>query len=170
MNLKSLRDALLPNYLILQIRFCQNTNVVFAKVTAHKIFLLAIFEKWKYAVDTGKSFGALLADLSKAFDCLSQELLFTKPYAYSFSIAALRLIYSYLTNRKYKGNYVIQFLERNCIWGTTIVFGGTINICDHFEVMQMITCDALRNLVALVQFKKHEKHPWRSVDFSNVAG
>ena len=32
--------------------------------------LLAILEKWKSAVAKGKSFGALLTDLSKAFDCL----------------------------------------------------------------------------------------------------
>ena len=31
-------------------------------------------------------------------------------------------------------------------------------------------CDALRDLVAFIQFKKREKHPWRSVKFSNVAG
>ena len=31
-------------------------------------------------------------------------------------------------------------------------------------------CDALRNLVPFVQFKKREKHPWRSVTFSKVAG
>ena len=31
-------------------------------------------------------------------------------------------------------------------------------------------CDVLSDLVPLVQFKKREKHPWRSVDFSNVAG
>ena len=30
------------------------------------------------------------------------------------------------------------------------------------------TCDALRDLVAFVQFKKREKHSWRSVDFSKV--
>ena len=30
--------------------------------------------------------------------------------------------------------------------------------------------DALRNLVPIVQFKKREKHPWRDVTFSNVAG
>ena len=29
---------------------------------------------------------------------------------------------------------------------------------------------ALCDLVAFVQFKKHEKHPWRSVNFSKVAG
>ena len=29
---------------------------------------------------------------------------------------------------------------------------------------------ALRDLVASVEFKKREKHPWRSVNFSKVAG
>ena len=33
--------------------------------------LLAMLEKWKSAVDNKKTFGALLTDLSKAFDCLS---------------------------------------------------------------------------------------------------
>ena len=31
-------------------------------------------------------------------------------------------------------------------------------------------CGALRDLVAFVQLKKREKHPWRSVNFSKVAG
>ena len=35
--LKSLRDAFFVNYSISWISFCQNTNVVFAKVTAHNI-------------------------------------------------------------------------------------------------------------------------------------
>ena len=30
--------------------------------------------------------------------------------------------------------------------------------------------DALRPVVPFVQFKKREKHPWRSVTFSKVAG
>ena len=31
-------------------------------------------------------------------------------------------------------------------------------------------CDALRDLVSFAQFKQREKHPWRSVTFSKVAG
>ena len=31
-------------------------------------------------------------------------------------------------------------------------------------------CDDLRNLVPFVQFKKREKHPWRGVTISKVAG
>ena len=62
--------------------------------------LLSILEKWKRAVDNGKAFELLLTDLSKAFDCLSHEVLLAKLHAYGFSFAALRLIHSYLTNRK----------------------------------------------------------------------
>ena len=62
--------------------------------------LLSMLEKWKRAVDNGKVFGILLTDLSKTFDCLSHELLLAKLHAYGFSLSALRLIHSYLTNRK----------------------------------------------------------------------
>ena len=31
-------------------------------------------------------------------------------------------------------------------------------------------CGVLRDLVPFVQLKKSEKHPWRSVNFSKVAG
>ena len=48
----------------------------------------------------GKYFGALLTDLSKALDCISHELILAKLHAYGFSLRALRLIHSYLTNRK----------------------------------------------------------------------
>ena len=34
----------------------------------------------------------------------------------------------------------------------------------------MFMCGALRDLVPFVQFKKYEKHPWRSATFSKAAG
>ena len=40
---------------------------------------------------------------------------------------------------------------------------------DGLACVQSI-CDALRDLVPFVQFKKREKYPWRSVTFSKVAG
>ena len=58
--------------------------------------LLAILEKWKKSVDNGKAFGALLADLSKAFDYLDHKLLIAKLKAYGFSLTALKLIHGYL--------------------------------------------------------------------------
>ena len=35
---------------------------------------------------------------------------------------------------------------------------------------EMTICGGLCDLVPFVQFKKCEKHPWRSVNFSEIAG
>ena len=59
-----------------------------------------LLEKWRNSVDKGKSFGALLTDLSKAFDCLDHELITAKLNTYGFTLPALRLIHDYLSNRK----------------------------------------------------------------------
>ena len=62
--------------------------------------LLSMLEKFKSSIDNSKMFGALPTDLSKTFCCLSHDLLIVKPNAYGFSIAALRLVQSCLSNRK----------------------------------------------------------------------
>ena len=62
--------------------------------------LLKMLEKWKRSVDEGKVFGALLTDLSKAFDLSDHELLIAKLNAYGFRLPASRLINDYLSNRR----------------------------------------------------------------------
>ena len=62
--------------------------------------LLPMLQKWKSAIDNRKMFGTLLTVLSKAFDCLPHDLLKAKLNACGFSIAALRLVENYLSNRK----------------------------------------------------------------------
>lgn len=52
----------------------------FRKSCSTQQCLIAMIEKWKSVVDSGKSFEALLADLSKAFDSLTQELLLAYGY------------------------------------------------------------------------------------------
>ena len=47
-------------------------------------------------VGKGKDFGALLTDLSNAFDYLAHKLLIHKLNAYSLNIPVLRLIHNYL--------------------------------------------------------------------------
>ena len=80
--------------------FLSNQQCGFRKGYSTQHCLLNLLEKWKNCVDKGKVFGALLTDLSKAFDCLDHELLIAKRNAYGFNLAALRLIHDYLSNRK----------------------------------------------------------------------
>ena len=56
--------------------------------------------KWKSSVNKGIAFGILLTDLSKAFDCLSRELIIANLNAYGFSLSAQKLMQSYLLERK----------------------------------------------------------------------
>ena len=62
--------------------------------------MLLRIEKWEEAVDKDQSFGVSLTDLSKAFECLSHDLLIAKLHSYGISLASLKLPTDYLTNRK----------------------------------------------------------------------
>ena len=61
--------------------------------------LLPLLEKFKKALDNHRSCGALLTDLSKAFDCLNHNLLIAKLHAYGFDYPSLHYITSYLKGR-----------------------------------------------------------------------
>ena len=119
--------------------FLSKYQCSFRKGHSTQHWLLAMLEKWK-----GKSFGALLTDLSEAFNCYSHELLLAKLHAYGFSIAALRLIYSYLTNRKQRTN-----VNWSCSPREEILFGVpqrsilgpllfNIFLCELFFIMSEI--------------------------------
>ena len=62
--------------------------------------LLAMIEKLRKSLDSGGSSAALLTDLSKAFDCLPHDLLIAKLHAYGIKKGSLKLLFSYLKNRK----------------------------------------------------------------------
>ena len=62
--------------------------------------LLFLVEKWKRSLDKNGKCGVLLTDLSKAFDCLQHDLFIAKLNAYGFDYLSLKLIHSYLTDRK----------------------------------------------------------------------
>ena len=62
--------------------------------------LLLMIDKWKKAVDNHKVFGAVLTDLSKAFDCICYDLLIRKLNAYGLFLPAFKLITDYLQNQK----------------------------------------------------------------------
>ena len=65
--------------------------------TQHSLALM--IDRWQRALDKGKIAGALLTDLSKAFDCLWHDLLIAKLHAYGFDYNSLKLILSYLSDR-----------------------------------------------------------------------
>ena len=79
--------------------FYQSNNVASGKAIVNNNVLL---ENSRQAVDSGQMFGALLTDLSTAFDCLDNELLIAKLNAHGFSLPASKLVYEYLSKRKEK--------------------------------------------------------------------
>ena len=59
----------------------------------------------------GLTTGILLTDLTKAFDCISHELLIAKLNAYGFSKNALDLVYDYLSERKQRAKVIESFIS-----------------------------------------------------------
>ena len=104
--------SILPNLSKIYERFMQNQmypylNQIFSKYQCGfrkgynaQHCLMAMIEKWRKFLDIGGHAGALLTDLSKAFDCIDHELLIAKLHAYGFDNDALKFIYSYLKGRK----------------------------------------------------------------------
>ena len=62
--------------------------------------LLRLVEGWRQYLDDNKLVGAILMDLSKAFDCLLHDLLIAKLQAYGLERESLLLLMSYLQDRK----------------------------------------------------------------------
>ena len=84
-----------------------------------------MLEKRKRALDRGEYVSGLLMDLSKVFDTINHDLLIAKLEAYGFSKQALKLMKSYLKNRKQKVQINIKVSsERDLIAG---VLQGSID-------------------------------------------
>ena len=62
--------------------------------------LLVVTEKWRKCLHKGGISGAILADLSKASDCILHDLLIAKLAAYGFDYQSLRIMESFLSNRQ----------------------------------------------------------------------
>ena len=104
--------------------------------------MITLIEKWKKSVDNGGAFGVLFTDLSKAFDCLSHELLIVKLDADGFDKNLLKLVNSYLTyrkqrvkiNRKYSSRSEILFGDpQGSILGILLF---NVFICDIFYFLE----------------------------------
>ena len=73
--------------------------------------LILMIEEWKKALDNKHKAGAILTDLSKAFDCLNHNLLLAKLHAYGFEINALQLLSCYLKERKQRTKVSSKFSQ-----------------------------------------------------------
>ena len=71
----------------------QSFSAVFERGMVRKARLLMMLVFFKDVTDKNISFGALLADLSKASDCLCHDLLIAKLHAYGFDMSSLNLLY-----------------------------------------------------------------------------
>ena len=78
-------------------------------LSTHHCFL-ALLEKWKRETDNGETFGDLLTDLSRTFDCLDHECSIAKLNGYEFSLPALKSIHDY-RNRKQTTKINFSFNE-----------------------------------------------------------
>ena len=104
--------TILPSVSKIFERLMQNRMLIFVQIflspllsgfregygTQHALLLL--IEACSKSIDSGGIEGAVLTDLSKAFDCLDHEFLIAKLNAYGFSRSALLFVYSFLDNRK----------------------------------------------------------------------
>jgi len=66
--------------------------------------LLKLTEEWRKHLDRNQIVGAVLMDLSKAFDCIPHDLLIAKLSAYGFDKNTLKFFLSYLKGRKQSVN------------------------------------------------------------------
>ena len=73
----------------------------FRKGYSTQYSLLNMIRKWESSLNASGIVGAVLMDLSKAFDCLPHDLLIAKLHAYGFGKRALKLINSYLSRRRH---------------------------------------------------------------------
>ena len=100
--------------------------------------LLMMVEKWKEALDKGGLGGALLTDLSKAFDCIKHDLLIAKLAAYGFDSHSLSFVFSYLNERKQRTkihNSYSPYANIACGVPQGSILGPLLfntNICDMF--------------------------------------
>ena len=121
-------------------------------------------KKWKKIVDDGGVFGALLTDLSKAFDCDLHDLIIAKLEAYGFHIDALKQIHDYLLNRKRR----VKVNDAYSSWKA--IFYGVpegsilgpllfnIHLCDQFYFLEDLNMASYADDTAIYMVNEKKKN------------
>ena len=78
----------------------------FRKGCSTQYTLFNLIQNWQSCLDKGGVIGAIL---SKAYDCLSHDVLLAKLETYSFDLNSLNLIHSYLSSGKQRVNVGFSF-------------------------------------------------------------
>ena len=99
---------------------------------------IRLLEDWRNKLDNNNVVGAVLTDLSKAFNCILHDLLVAKLDAYGFNRDTAAYIYSNLKNRK-------QCVRIN---GTRSYLGDIISGVPHESILG----PTLHNLLLMTSF------------------
>ena len=103
-----------------------------------------MLEIWKGTTDNNKAFNALLTDLSKAFCCLSHDLLITRLHAYGLHIDLLNILQDYLSNCKQRAKVdsfyspweaILSGVPQGSIHGPLLF---NMFMCDMFLILKAI--------------------------------
>ena len=95
-----MKDSYMVVYPTSQIRYFPNLFQLIESLIVQIIFFQEWNEEWKKSLDDKNIIGAVLMDLSKAFDCIPHDLLMAKLYTFGLYMDAITFIYSYMKRRK----------------------------------------------------------------------
>ena len=111
----------------------------------------------------GGVFGALLTDLSKAFDCVPHDHFITKLEAYDFQTDALKLVYDYLPKRKQRVNINETFtfwkdiehrVPQRSVVGPLLFI---IHLCDLFYFLEDLDIANYADYTTICTVKKNKE-------------
>ena len=141
--------------------------------------LLRLIETCNKSLDSGGIAGAVLTDLSKAFDCLNHELLIAKLNAYGFSRSALLFVHSYLFDRKQRvkvnGSFsawantdlgvpqgsVLGPLLFNIYVNDLFLFLEETEVCNYADDTTIYACGhTVENVIAKLEFDALKISQW----------